>query len=496
MKVMFVVSHLHLSGRLGPLQLMAICREHGHEARLVTLTHEDLVRTVRDWQPDVVAYSAMSPEVPGLRSHDTRLQTYLATSGQKVVRIMGGPHPTYVPSVLDDMKLAAICRGEGDHALPVLLARVGAGEPLTGIPNIAVSGNGAMEQQIVEDLDGLPFPARDDLYRIMPHYRRIGLRTVMASRGCPYRCSFCFNHAFTRMFGQCGPLVRRRSVDNLLAELEMIVERYPPVRMVRFADDVFTRKADEWLIEFAEQYRRRIGIPFYCMLRAEAFTPETAELLAGAGCYSINMGIECADDRIRNEILKKGVTSDNLVRAFALAKKLGIRVFANTMIAIPGTGVEDDLASLRFARSLRPEAPTFSICCPYSGTDLWQYAVDRGLLGAEHVVYHNLFERSMLNNYTERDHRIHTKISALGTAYVLAPQHVARAIYQVIASPRRHKLLCIAGKLFEYQRLGMGAFGRIVPRSPITYAQLVRDTIRAEAIFSPTREQSSVIGNQ
>jgi len=486
MRVLFVVSHLHLSDRLGPPLLMAICRERGHEARLISLGGRDLVRTVRDWQPDVVAYSAMSSEIPGLRGHDGRLREYLAASSQNVVRIMGGPHPTYVPSVIDEMNLTAVCQGEGDRALPALLERLAAGQSLDRIPNIALSSEGALQKETVQDLDALPFSSRSDLYEIAPYYRRIGLRTVITSRGCPYHCSFCFNHAFTRMFGGTGPLVRRRSVENVLSELETILREHPPVRMVRFADDVFAVRSDEWLVEFAQQYPRRIAVPFYCLMRADALTPETVGLLAKAGCYSMNMGIECADEQVRNEVLKKSVTNDELVRAFALAKRYRIRVFANTMIGIPGTTIEDDLASLRFVRDLRPESPTFCICCPYTGTDLWRYAVERGLMDSDEVVYHNLYQRSVLNCYRESDHRVHAKISALGAVYALAPKRVADLVYRAIADPYRHRILCILGKLFELHRLGVGTFGRIVPRSPVTYAQLVRDIIRSEAVFTPS----------
>ena len=77
----------------------------------------------------------------------------------------------------------------------------------------------------------------------------------MASRGCPFVCTYCFNVKFNQLYRGKGKTVNRYSVDRLLAELEALVRRYP-TQFIKFYDDVFTFRSDEWLVEFAEKYPR------------------------------------------------------------------------------------------------------------------------------------------------------------------------------------------------------------------------------------------------
>ena len=133
-------------------------------------------------------------------------------------------------------------------------------------------------RELVEDLDALPFPDRGDYYRAVPVYRNMGIRSFSTSRGCPYDCTYCFNHAYNRMFRGCGKLLRRRSVANVIAEIQGVMAEHPPVRFIRFADDTFAHRADAWLEEFAESYSREIKVPFYCLMRSNTMNDDTAGL--------------------------------------------------------------------------------------------------------------------------------------------------------------------------------------------------------------------------
>jgi radical SAM superfamily enzyme YgiQ (UPF0313 family) len=477
-KVLFVVSTPHLSEPMGAMLLMACCRNSGHETDIAVLGRHDLCRRAAEWSPDVFAYSAMSAAVDLFREEDARLKTWLKAQNKKAFRIMGGPHPTYYPQVLDEMGLDAVCQGEGENALPLLLSRHEKGENLEGIPNIALTSAGAPIKERIHNLDAIPFAYRRPYFAALPHCRMAGLRSFYASRGCPYDCTYCFNHAYNKMFQGHGPLLRKRSVDNLIAEIEHVIRHEPPVRFIRFGDDTFAFSADAWLEEFAEKYRSRIGIPFYCLMRSNTLKEDTARLLSYAGCRSISMSIETGDAGVRNKILKRNLTDDAVIRSFELARKYHLPSFSNAMLGIPGTTLADDFKTLEFSRRLRQAAPTFSICRPYPGTELWDIAVGGGYLDPKAPIHGNYMDLSPLNSYSKSEKETQARMCYLGTLYCCAPKVVAPIILRLIRSSIPLKFCNLVGMAYMQYRTSTRIFRWAIPLSPRALISLVLDSIR------------------
>jgi len=480
MHVLFVLNIPYAIEPHGVMLLSSICKQAGHRVSLTLLKKQDLVEQVKTLQPDVVAYSVIGSELEAFAPADRKLRAYLEASGQRVFRIMGGPHPTFSPGILDELKLDAICQGDGERAFPALLERLEKGESLEGIPNIGLTGAGAKlrEKLNSEELDRLPYADRDIYYDAVPYIPRTGLRSFMASRGCPYHCTFCYNHVYNRMFKECGPLLRRRSVDNLLSEVEHVVKHYPPVRFIRFFDDTFSLTVDDWLREFAEQYPKRIGIPFYCLMRPNTFTEEAARLLKAAGCYSISMAVEAGSEPIRNGILKRGLSDEEMRRAFDLARKYNIKTYGNTMVGIPGTTLEDDLNSLNFTRSLGLTVPTFSVCSPSRGTELADYAIEHGYLPPDADFLTRFSAMSPLNTYTLKEKKIQARIACLGTFYCTVPGFLLPFARALITGPIPLALAKKLGFSFAVFRIATRLFPHAIPKNPLTILQVAWDGIR------------------
>ena len=120
-------------------------------------------------------------------------------------------------------------------------------------------------------------------------------------------------HALSEIYRGKGKRFRLRSVDNVIEEVSWVQEHYPLEHVV-FVDDTFVL-SNEWLAEFAEEYPRRIGIPFFCNSRANLVTEEQVRLLKVAGCHTVSMGIEVANDEIRNGLLKRRMSREQILEA-------------------------------------------------------------------------------------------------------------------------------------------------------------------------------------
>ena len=109
----------------------------------------------------------------------------------------------------------------------------------------------------MEDLDSLPFPDRALVYERDPIAARSKIKHFLTGRGCPYNCTYCFNHALSEIYRGKGQRFRQRSVDNVIEEVRWVRDHYP-LEFVVFVDDTFVL-SHEWLAEFAEKYPRQIG---------------------------------------------------------------------------------------------------------------------------------------------------------------------------------------------------------------------------------------------
>lgn len=480
MKVLFVVSELYFSEPLGVMQLSAICKRAGHRTKLCSLKDHSLRQALTDFVPEVVAYSTMTSDEKLFARGDAAVREWSQRSGHAVWRIMGGPHPTYFPEVLTRLELDAICVGDGDYAILGILERAAAGEPLCGIPNVLTAPDDTLIKEVVHDVGALPWPDRDLLYDESPDLLDIGIRSFLTQRGCPYKCTYCFNHAFIQLFKEefQGPgrtLMRRRPVDDLLDEIEAVVQHYPQARFLRFADDVFAIKRDAWLEEFAEKYPRRIGLPFYCLIRANALSEDVAQLLAHAGCRAVGMSIETGSHAIRNGVLKRNMPDAMVRESFATARRYGLAQFANTMLGLPGTTLADDFQSLDFVRSLDAVAPTFGIFTPFPKTELTRIAQEMGVLDADADCVHNYRARSVLTCFTDAEKEVQLRLSYLAPLFCRVPDAVYPAIHVLTRLPLTW-LYSVLSAAYSTWNLSQRVFRGAYPRTP---QAMVRNVVRA-----------------
>ncbi|MBI4799900.1 MAG: B12-binding domain-containing radical SAM protein [Desulfarculus sp.] len=419
MKVMFLIRRLSLEGEpMGVMQLSALAKAAGHDTA-IALLEKDFLAAIKKYAPGLLAVSMMSNDYVLFR----RALDKVRAQHPRLPIIVGGPHPTFVPATIENMAADAFCVGEGDQAFLDVLDRLEKQQDLEGIPNIITSNRPAELRPLIQDLDSLPFLDRRIVYENSLPLKRFAMRSFYTTRGCPFQCTYCFNHADKKMYRGKGSLVRRRSVEGVISEMEQVRRDYD-CQFVRISDDSFVLRQDQWLEDFARAYRRRVGLPFYCLMRAEVVTEDVVKLLKEAGCVSVCMSIETANQKTRREVLCRNGSNDTLIRAFDLFNQAGINIYTNNMLGLPGSTIEDDIATLRFNLRCRPAYCHFSICVPFPGTNIFKYCVEHGYLDpgiSLEQMNESTLQTSMLDCFSEREKAAQLNLAMLGPDAVHFP---------------------------------------------------------------------------
>lgn len=299
---------------------------------------------------------------------------------------LGGPHPTTDPDSLMALDAVdAVVLGEGEESTVALLEQWIRGDrgPIEGChvkdgDTIHVRPRRAG----IRDLDTIPFPAWDLLN--MEAYLaawgqldsfRPGLRGVnlMASRGCPYECSFC-QPVLDAMFGK---KLRARTPGSVVAEIVELHGRYA-IDGFWFTDDTFTTNR-KWVMEFC-RLLADTGLTLYwgCTTRANLIAPELMKAMADVGLRKVGIGMESATEHIREGIYKKGVTAEAIDHTVRVAHEHGVATLLFLMLGAPGETRAEMLATIDMATRLPADEASFSLFVPIPGTDLWRKMVDEG----------------------------------------------------------------------------------------------------------------------
>ena len=309
--------------------------------------------------------------------------------------IAGGPHPTFFPEMLEQSSFNAICRGEGEEVIKHFLESPNSKK----IPNFWFKDKDKIVKnpihKLIENLDSIPFPDRELVFK----YKEIQegpIKHFIASRGCPYNCTYCFNKSFSEIYEKKGKRVRFRSVDNLIKEVEEVIS-FSPTRVVYFQDDTFILKSD-WVKEFSEKYKQKISLPFHCHIRPNLVSEEIVKDLKNAECYSIHIAAESGNDLVRKEVLNRKMTNEQIYSAVRLFKQSGVKIMLQNILGLPFTTLKNDLETLELNIKCQPDYAWASIFQPYPKTELGERCVKEGIYKGDFSdIGSNFFDKSVLD---------------------------------------------------------------------------------------------------
>ncbi|MCC6450564.1 MAG: B12-binding domain-containing radical SAM protein [Candidatus Aureabacteria bacterium] len=369
--------------QLGLLWVSACLRERGHRSMVfIADSRRGLLRRLHEFNPHIVGF----PCTTG----NTSFVLETARDIRKVARpliVVGGPHPTHMPGIIDEDPVDIVCIGEGEHAMADLADAVDRSTDFTQIRNLWVKHDGRISRNelrpLIPDLDSLPFPDRSyyERYRLL---RNKTAKMFICSRGCPFNCTFCSNPSLKKLYRSKGKFVRFRSPVNVVTEIRQVMSS-SRLSFCQFVDELMISDK-EWLRDFLAQYRKMIRLPFSCPVHARILDETTVKDLRDAGCDCVSFGVETGNEVLRRTVLGKDVSNSDIIAAAGLLKKHGIRCKTFNMFGLPNETVENALETLRLNRMIRPDYLFASIVQFLPGTELTEYAMREGIIDKDFAV--------------------------------------------------------------------------------------------------------------
>ncbi len=343
--------------------LIPVLQRHRCEAKWFNLSKP---HKVASFAPDLVLYSAFDTNLAEAATFDRELKKL-----HRCKSLLGGPGPTFDQQAHLGTTIDAICIGEGEAGLDEFLA-----SGMTAGRNLVFQDGKPPRLAPLIHLDEQPLPDRDWLYKAEPVLRLSTFKAFMSGRGCPFQCTYCFNHAYNKIFKDCGPMVRKKSVDYLLEEISHVRKHYP-LQLVSFQDDTFIIDK-KWVFEFCEKFPRVIGVPFVCNLRPNLVTEDVVAALKAGGCTVVGWAIESGNERIRNKVLCRNVTQEQIQLTAHLLRKYGIRHVTASITGVPTETREELEETIEANLAARSHFALANIFVPYPGLRLTEFAIESG----------------------------------------------------------------------------------------------------------------------
>lgn len=363
--------------------LSAVLKKEGHETDYLAVHKFDrkkIAKKIQSLRPGLVGISVTSNQFR--LSEDI---TNFLHDEFKIPVVLGGVHATVRPEETIAIRGAlGICLGEGEYAmLELVRAIANDGRPDLSslkIGNFWFKVDGEILKNpvrpLIQNLDSLPFCDRDiiDFQKLLDYHNYLEIRS---SRGCPYHCAFCVNSTYQKLFTHKGKPYRTRSHESILSEIEMLVGKYKNIHSIVFDDELMSVNK-KWTTDFLEKYRKKFSFPFNMTIRANLVDPHFIKALKKAGCHTLMMGVESGDDAIRNDVLKKGVTTEEILDAAHTIKEAGIKLWTFNMVGVPYETQETIKKGIQLNKKIRTDIVFVSTFYPYPGTPLEVLCREKG----------------------------------------------------------------------------------------------------------------------
>lgn len=331
------------------------------DAKLARLSLNDALKQLVELKPDIIGLTAMTHEIVRAAEAAGEIKKVLPNT---IIGI-GGIHASVLPreTLQEFQSFDVLFCGEGELTFYEFVCAAANKKEWDRIKGLGFRKDNEIvinpPRDRVKDLDTLPPPA----WHLFPGAKEYH---IITGRGCPFSCIFC-----TRPHGQ---LVRKRSPELVVSEIEGIVERYKPERFL-FCDETFTidKKYTNKVIDLIVEKRIEQKVHWYVQTHVNTVDVDILSRMKKAGCSSVGFGIESGNPAILKQA-QKGITLTMATKAVDACKKVGLFVEGFFIIGHPNETYETIWDTIKFAAELNPDRAIFGIMVPYPNTVVWEMA--------------------------------------------------------------------------------------------------------------------------
>jgi len=349
--------------------------------------HTAFQEEIGSFQPDLIAVSVT------YLLFRNGLRLIAGLKNRRVPTIFGGVHVTLNPEeVIAYPEVDMICRGEGEEPLLELLEAMERGKDYSQIPNLWVKKGDKVFRNPLRpmraSLDDLPFldwSIYPDSHFYKPYVgQTYRAGDLIASRGCYFNCSYCFQDAYYRTYGQKRHTVVWMSPQRVMEELAFLTKKYN-IGLVKMRDADFMARQESELEEMASLYEEmNQDMPKVLInVNARTVTKEKVRCLKKMNCVSVTMGLESGNDALRRKVLNRVSDNKQFIKAVGWFKDFGIRVASGNMIGIPHETRDNVFETISVNRQAGVDLADVSVLFPFPGTPIHDYCKEEGFLKKE-----------------------------------------------------------------------------------------------------------------
>ena len=383
----------------GVQYLAALLKKHGYDVKLVFFfdpfsnnnmmlrkagrLNEEFrrftLRTIEEYQPDLIAFSTFTMTF----RWSVEMAAFIK-SHHNIPVIFGGYHASMVPEkAILETPIDMLGIGECENMMLNLVRAMETGADIRNINNLWMKEGDTVYKNpldpLLTDLDSLPFPDKT----ICPRGSYDLSYSLMGSRGCPYRCTYCANNYYATMYKNWCK-VRFRSIENILAEIEHVTRTYGRIRRLDFADDVLALD-NERLGNLLYAVKERYGIPYSCFLNPNLIDEKSIQILKDTGCYWLKIGVQSTQEEKRRKYLRRFETNRQIEAIAAWAHKYDLNFSFDHIFAFPFETKEDLVESVHFYNRTRPTIINYGSLVYLPKTAILDIAKDKGILRQEDI---------------------------------------------------------------------------------------------------------------